>query len=56
MDDAIHKANCLNILPVIPPINDTGTKTAIKTKDVAKTAPKTSFIVISVAVFLSLPS
>ena len=25
MDEAIHRANCLNILPVIPPINETGT-------------------------------
>ena len=56
IDDAIHNANCLNICPVIPDINDTGTNTAINTKEVASTAPNTSFIVISVASTGFLPS
>ena len=56
IEDAIQSANCLNICPVIPPINDTGTNTAIRTSDVATTAPKTSSIVISVASFGLLPS
>ena len=56
IEEAIHSANCLNIRPVIPPINDTGTNTAINTSEVAKTAPNTSFIVISVAVLGSFPS
>ena len=49
IEEAIHSANCLNICPVIPDIKDTGTNTAINTREVASTAPKTSFIVISVA-------
>ena len=46
IDEAMHIANCLNILPDIPSKNETGTNTAIRTSEVATTAPKTSFIVI----------
>ena len=53
---AMHSANCLNICPVIPAINETGTNTAINTSEVATTGLKTSFIVISVASFGDLPS
>ena len=56
IETEIQTANCLYIKPDKPPINDTGTNTAINTKDVATTAPNTSSIVISVAVFGSLPS
>ena len=56
IDEAMHNANCLNICPVIPAIKETGTNTAIKTNEVASTAPKTSFIVISVASLGVLPS
>ena len=56
IDVAIHRANCLNICPVIPDIKDTGTNTAINTSDVAITAPNTSSIVTSVASLGDLPS
>ena len=53
---AIQTANCLNICPVIPPKKDTGTNTAINTKEVATTAPNTSSIEMFVASLGALPS
>ena len=44
IENAIVKANCLYNFPVVPGKNATGTNTVIKTREVARTAPKISFI------------
>ena len=56
IEQAIHTANCWNILPLIPGIKQTGTNTAIRTNDVAITALVTSCIVTIVASLGDLPS
>ena len=45
IDTAIQTANCLYIIPVMPPINIIGTNTAIKTSAIATRAEPTSCIV-----------
>src|SRR5579862_6488923 len=48
-EKAIVNANCRNKIPVVPGNNATGTNTATSTRDVATTAPATSFIATDAA-------
>src|SRR5438128_765303 len=48
-ENAIVKANCRNMMPVVPGKSATGTNTATSTSDVATTAPATSFIATDAA-------
>src|SRR5215471_5616362 len=48
-ENAIVSANCRNMMPVVPGNSATGTNTATSTKDVATTAPATSFMATDAA-------
>src|ERR1700680_1742288 len=49
IENAIVRENCRERIPVVPGKNDTGTKTEIRTRDVATTALDTSRIATDVA-------
>src|SRR5262249_23340029 len=53
-ENAIVSANCRNKMPVVPGNSATGTNTATRTRDVAITAPATSFIATDAALWGSV--